>query len=566
MAHIGIDLGTTNSLIAVFTDDGPELINNSLGSPLTPSVVSVDNGTLLCGDMAKSRLVNASGLTASLFKRSMGTDKKFKLGKNNFLSEEFSPEELSAVILRSLKADAEAHLGCEVVDAVISVPAYFNQLQRRSVQAAAKMAGLNPLRLINEPTAAALTYGLQDKDAESTFLVFDLGGGTFDVSVLEVFDGVMEVRATAGDAYLGGEDFTEKLAADLAAEIAEQVGEPDPSVLRKLAEQAKCGLSDKHEVTLNATINKVDFTTTVTRERFEAACQGLLTRLRRPVERCLYDAGLSVDDIDRVILVGGATRMPMIRALVAKQLRKLPECQIDPDHVVALGAAVQAGLVGKNAALDDVVMTDVSAFTLGMESSQTIGGSLKSGYFMPIIERNTVVPVSREIGASTGQIGQTRVTIRIYQGEAPTVKSNIYLGEITVNVPKNKQEHEHITVRLTYDVSGLLDVDVTILSTGITKSMTITALAGEISQEDIEKTRKTLERLKIHPRDMDENKHLIGRIEQCYAMARLVDRDELQNLLYKFETVIESQVPADIERLRGEIGDILNNFESSYVR
>ncbi len=561
MAHIGIDLGTTNSLIAVFTDDGPQLINNSLGTPLTPSVVSLDkDGTLLCGEMAKTRLVSAPDHTAALFKRSMGADKTYRLGKKKF-----SAEELSAAILRSLKADAEAHLGQDVVDVVISVPAYFNELQRKAVKAAGKMAGLNPLRLINEPTAAALTYGLQDLEAESTILVYDLGGGTFDVSILEVFEGVMEVKSTAGDAYLGGEDFTAKLAEHLATTLSDVAGKPDEGALRKLAEQAKLGLSEKHNVDLSANIGGSELNATVTRDEFETLTAGLLTRLRRPVERCLYDANLSVDDIDKVVLVGGATRMPVIRTLVAKQLRKLPESRIDPDHVVALGAAVQAGLVGQNKALDDVVMTDVTAFTIGVETTQQVGRDAKSGYYLPIIERNTVVPVSRETVVHTIYPGQEQVDVNVFQGEAPMVKSNIFLGELSVRVPYNMKDYEAISIRLTYDVSGLLDVDVTILSTGKTKSLTITALAGEISPAQIEKTRKSLAALKVHPRELDENKHLMGRLEQCYVMARLTDREEIQQMMVHFESVIDRQNPSDITRVREEIGAVLDQFEGGYV-
>jgi len=561
LTHIGIDLGTTNSLISVFTDDGPQLINNSLGSPLTPSVVSLDNdGTLLCGEMAQTRLVSAPKQTANLFKRSMGANKTYRLGKKKF-----SAEELSAVILRSLKADAEAHLGHEVVDVVISVPAYFNELQRKAVKAAGKMAGLNPLRLINEPTAAALTYGLQDLEAESTILVYDLGGGTFDVSILEVFEGVMEVKSTAGDAYLGGEDFTAKLTEHLAEKLPGAAGKADAGALRKLAEQAKLGLSEKHSVDLSASIGGSDVKISITRDEFEALTASLLTRLRRPVERCLYDANLSVDKIDKVVLVGGATRMPVIRTLVAKQLRKLPESRINPDHVVALGAAVQAGLVGSNKALDDVVMTDVTAFTLGIETAQQVGRETKAGYYLPIIERNTVVPVSRETIVNTIHLGQEHVTVNVFQGEAPVVKSNIFLGELSVRVPRNMKDYEAISIRLTYDVSGLLDVDVTILSTGITKSLTITALAGEISAAKIEKTRKSLAALKIHPRDLDENKHLMGRLEQCYAMARLGDRDEIQQMMLQFEATIERQNQSDIERLRQEIITVLDQFEAGYV-
>ena len=561
--HIGIDLGTTNSLISVFEEDGPRLIKNSLGKVLTPSVVSLDGDVLVCGDIAKARLVTHPGQTAATFKRTMGANRVYKLGKKKF-----SSADLSAVVLQSLKQDAENDLGQEIRDVVISVPAYFNELQRKAVHAAGIMAGLEPKRLINEPTAAALAYGLQDLDAESNLLVFDLGGGTFDVSILEVFDGVMEVKATAGDAYLGGEDFTDKIIEHLQPRLKlDKSITPDQiSTLRKIAEQAKLALSSGSTARIDARIGEHDLQTEISRQDFETMCASLLTRLKRPVDRALYDSKLSVEEIDRVVLVGGATRMPIIRSIVAKQLRRLPDSKIDPDHVVALGAGVQAGLVGKNAALKDVVMTDVTAFTLGTEIAQQIGRELRPGYFHPIIERNTTVPVSRESVMSTVEKGQTEIKLDIFQGEAPLVSSNICLGTLTVKVPRNQKQHEEISVRFTYDVSGLLDVDVTVLSTGKTSNLLITKLAGEISKRDIQATLKRLQTFKVHPRDEAANIHLRARIEQCYAMARFGEREEIQQMLLVFEAAIERQEPAEIEKLRDELTQALDRFEAGYVR
>ena len=388
--RFGIDLGTTHSLIAVFRDGAAELIPNALGEVLTPSVVAFDEGRILVGRAAREVALAHPERAASVFKRAMGTARRYPLGP-----EEHDATALSALILRSLKADAEAHLGCEVTEAVISVPAYFNELQRRAVQDAARIAGLTASRLINEPTAAALAYGLQDQ-SEARILVFDLGGGTFDVSVLDLFDGVIEVKASTGDAFLGGEDFTEGLARHIAARAGLEFQDPAlrPGLLR-LAEAAKRRLSEVAELQLSAMVQGHEVKMELTRQRFDEVTAQLLTRLEAPLTRALSDSGLRPEEIDRVVLVGGASRMPAVRALAARRLRQFPAMTLDPDHVVALGAAVQAALVARDAALQDMVMTDVSAFTLGIDTGQIVEGRLFAGYFTPLIERNTTIPTAR---------------------------------------------------------------------------------------------------------------------------------------------------------------------------
>lgn len=555
---IGIDLGTTNSLVAAFQGGAPTLLPNRLGKYLTPSVVSLDGKTLMAGEPAKSRLVSHPSDTAALFKRAMGTEQQFNLGRKTF-----SAVDLSAVLLGELKADAEAALGSPVSDVVISVPAYFNEVQRKATIAAARIAGLTPQRLINEPTAAALAYGLQDLDAESMLMVFDLGGGTFDVSILEVFEGVMEVKATAGDAFLGGEDFTNAL----AGLVAKKTGQAsiDVAPLREVADRIKIGLTDRAAVDFDVEVDGQRLKGSVDREELEEATENLLARLRRPVLRALHDADLSVDEIDRVVLVGGATRMPVIRSLVARQTRKMPEMRMDPDHVVALGAAVQAGLIDRDAALDDVVMTDVNAFSLGLEMSRMVGNVPQQGYFMPIIDRNTVVPVSREESVSTVEMGQTSIRLNVYQGEAPVVSSNIFLGSLQIKVPRNPKAHEEVRVRFTYDSSGLLEVDATVVSTGKQASLVIRQLVGDMDDAEIRGRLTALQKLKVHPREDAENLALRSRIEQCYAMARLDQRDLVQNMLVVFDSAVAGQDLAEIERVRAEITAELDLFEAEYV-
>ena len=559
--HFGIDLGTTNSLIAVFRDGKPHLIPNALGDVLTPSVVALHNGRLVVGEAARSIAVSNPAQSAALFKRAMGTERRYRLDKTDYAA-----PELSAMILAALKSDAEAHLGVAVTDVVISVPAYFNELQRKAVRTAGRIAGLNVTRLINEPTAAALAYGLHDRKAEARILVFDLGGGTFDVSVLELFDGVMEVRASAGDAFLGGEDFTDLLARYIAQQSGLDPNDTDlrPSLL-KLAEMAKRGLSTEAEVVVNADLQGHPVDLTLSRDRFDDITAPLLARLAQPLDRALNDAGLGPEKIDRVVLVGGATRMQSVRAYAGRKLRQFPVMGLDPDHVVALGAAVQAALVANDKAMDDVVMTDVAAFTLGVDTVHRVGLGYREGYFAPIIERNCIIPVSREQTFSTVQLGQEALRFGIYQGESPLIMNNLCLGEVTVKVPRNTKAHESATVRFTYDVSGLLEVEVTVVSTGLKANLVVTQLAGEMSEADIKAALKKMVALKVHPREDAANIHLRTRLEAAYAMSRADARDWVTHLLVQFDTALDAQDKAALATLRAELHQTLDDFEAQYV-
>lgn len=559
--HFGIDLGTTNSLIAVFRDGAPELIPNALGSVLTPSVVAIKDGRLVVGETAHEVAQAEPALAASLFKRAMGTERRYKLGR-----EEYGAPELSAMVLGALKADAEAHLGVTVSDVVISVPAYFNELQRKAVRAAGRIAGLNVTRLINEPTAAALAYGLHDREADGSILVFDLGGGTFDVSILDLFDGVMEVKASAGDAFLGGEDFTDLLARYIATQSGLDVNDAAlrPALLT-LAERAKRGLSQDMQVVLEADLQGHKVALTITRDRFDDLTGQLMTRLSAPLDRALNDAKMTPDKVGRVVLVGGATRMAAVRAFASRKLRQFPMMGLDPDHVVALGAAVQAGLVAEDAALDDVVMTDVSAFTLGVETAHQIGQSYREGYFAPLIERNSIIPTSRSQNFAVVQLGQQELRFAIYQGESPLVMNNLHLGEVKVKVPRNLTHHETATVRFTYDVSGLLEVDVTVDSTGKKAHLVIDQLAGEMSDADIKNALSKMSKLKVHPRDEAANLHLRARLESAYAMTRGDGRDWVTRMLVDFDAAMDRQDKQALEEMRKSMHNTLNEFEAHHV-
>jgi len=539
---VGIDLGTTNSLIAVWEDGAPRLIPNSLGQMLTPSCVSVDDdGAILVGQAARERLQTHPHASAASFKRLMGSDKTIRLGARAFRA-----EELSALVLRALKADAEAALGRPVLEAVITVPAYFSDAQRKATRAAGELAGLRVERLLNEPTAAALAYGIHLRDGESKFLVFDLGGGTFDVSVLDLFDNVMEVRASAGDNHLGGEDFV----ALLVERFFDTSGAPaalrtDAHFMQRLAAQAeaaKRALSEAPRAAIRASHDGADYVLELDEAAFEQHAALLLARLRAPVERALRDARLPVADLDNIVLAGGATRMPLVRRMAARMFGRFPSCTIDPDQVVALGAAVQAGLKMKDAALDEVVMTDVAPYSLGVATTISLDAVHQShGHFDPIIERNTVIPVSRVKRYFPTQQGQRIVELQVYQGEARMASDNVRLGTLTIELPPGGTDDNGVDVRFTYDVNGLLQVEATLARTGKVHALVIEGNPGMLSQAEIAQRFAALSELKIHPRERMENRTLLARGERLYQQLRCEERERLGLEITRFERALATQ-------------------------
>ncbi|WP_226647888.1 molecular chaperone HscC [Microbulbifer variabilis] len=558
MAIIGIDLGTTNSACGVLTNDGVKLIPNRLGEALTPSVVGLDDdGKLVVGKTAKERLINHSDTTVAAFKRLMGTDHKVKLGR-----QQFTATELSALVLRSLKEDAEAFLNKEITEAVISVPAYFNDNQRQATKLAGELAGLKVERLINEPTAAAIAYGLHDK-REGNFLVLDLGGGTFDVSILEFFDGIMEVHASAGDNYLGGEDFVEAMIDSVLEELKLKKSSLKPRELQNLymqMETAKRRISLQAEQLLKLNLGGRELEWKATPEWFEKLSTPLLLRAKRPIERAMRDADLPPSKIDEVVLVGGSTRLALFRSMVGRMFGRLPSCHLDPDTVVAMGAAIQAGLKEKNSALDDIVLTDVCPYTLGTgivnEDSPQLGN-----YFLPIIERNTVVPVSIVRSVCTARDDQSEVCIDIYQGENRLVKKNVYLGELTVPVPKKPRGEEVVEIRYSYDMNGLLEVDVTVVSTGKTFNKLVEFTPGALNEQDKAQALDKLAKLKFHPREDEENRALLARGERLYEASLGEQRDYISKLLASFDRVLDKQNLVEIGKARAELTEIFDKLD-----
>ncbi|MBK1794760.1 molecular chaperone HscC [Devosia sp. WQ 349] len=566
MSCIGIDLGTTNSLVAVFEDGQARLLPNALGEVLTPSAVGLadDGATVLVGKAALSRLMLRPDLTTARFKRLMGTKTKINLGKR-----QFDAVQLSAFVLKSLKEDAEIALGKPVTDAVISVPAYFNAVQRQATKDAAEIIGLNVSRLINEPTAAALATGLLERDAETTFAVIDLGGGTFDVSILEMFDGVMEVRASAGDAHLGGEDFTRTIAEHFAKTAGLDYGAMSPErqeAFLAISERAKRGLSGAETVTTAFELNGQHHDFKLDRAKFDEMTADLLARMRRPIERCLYDSKLDVDGLDRVILVGGATRLQAVRSLAARIFRQLPVQVLDPDHAVALGAAIQAGLVQRDAGLGDMVMTDVAPFSLGIETTALQKKQTIPGLYSAIIDRNTPLPASRSGVFSTIVDNQTRIDLKIYQGEAALASANVHLGSLSVPLLPGPAGREAIEVRFTYDTSGLLAVDVEVCSSGARYTELIDNLAQALTADERAKRLKEMDRFKVNPRDDAPNVALIAAINQVHEMLLGDERASAHDLLVRFELALRTQDPKFIAAEREAISISIEVLEKTFVR
>ncbi|WP_404403437.1 Hsp70 family protein [Pelagibacterium halotolerans] len=567
MSYLGIDLGTTNSVVAIYESGQPRILPSVQGKSSTPSVVGLadDRKTVLVGEAARARLISHADLTAARFKRIMGTNKLVRLGKKTY-----GATQLSAIVLAALKSDAEAALGRPVSDAVISVPAYFNAVQRQATKDAAEIAGLNVIRLINEPTAAALAAGVLDRAGESRFVVLDLGGGTFDVTILEMFDGVMEVRASAGDAQLGGEDFTGRIGEHFAKELGiDWVKAKTDQRERFLAaaERVKQALSSQTATTITVQVGGKDHTFEFDRTTFEFITSDLINRMRRPIERVLYDSGLEVGDIERVILVGGATRMPVVRSLASRVFRRLPEQVLDPDLAIAQGAAVQAALASRSEDLDDLVMTDVCPFTLGIETSaMQRPGHMVNDLFAPIIERNTPLPASRSAHFSTLQANQRQIVAQVLQGESARASENVHLGSVEIPVPPGPAGSQSIEVRLTYDVSGLLAVDVTSLSSGMKVSSVIDNLAQALSPAEKAKRLREMEALKINPREEAENVALVAAIGSLHEMVLGDDRVYVRDLLLRFELALESQDRKFIASERADIAAQLNRLEAILVR
>ncbi len=559
---IGIDLGTTNSLAAYFTESGPKIIPNRLGKHLTPSVVSIDeNDQIYVGETAKERMYLFPESSAGVFKRDMGSQRKYALGKK-----EFTAEELSSFILKALKEDAEIYLKEKVTEAVISVPAYFNNERRKATKRAGELAGLKVERIISEPTAAAISYGLYQNRENAKFLVFDLGGGTFDVSILELFDSIIEVRAVAGDNFLGGEEFTqvlEQMFYDHHKEIDKNsLGLKTLEHIRKQAELCKLGFSENRISKMVCKIKDEPVEYTVDTEEYEKNCEVLFEKIRQPIKRSLADANIRISDIDKVVLVGGGTKLWIVRKFVSKLFGIIPDTNINPDEAVALGAAVQGAMKERDIAVKEVILTDVCPFTLGTEVVLDRGNDrMEGGHFCPIIERNTTIPASRTERLYTVKDNQTKIRVNVLQGESRFAYNNLPLGELVIEVPGAKAGEEAVDVTYTYDVNAILEVEVKVISTGKTVRKVIKSQYTEMDDEEIEKRLEEISYLKIHPRDKEENKFLVLKGEGLYEESIGMDRIRIEKALQKFEDALNTQNNNTIEGAKREFKEFLEEME-----
>ncbi len=653
MPIIGIDLGTTNSLAAVWKDGTCQLIPNALGEMLTPSAVSIEeNGNILVGQAAKDRLISHPERTAASFKRFMGTDTRLTLAGKPFTPVElssfvlrrqaakdrlishpertaasfkrfmgtdtrltlagkpFTPVELSSFVLRRRKEDAETFLGEPVEEAVISVPAYFDDNGRSATKAAGELAGFRVERIINEPSAAALAYH-KGKNEDMTFLVVDFGGGTLDVSVVDAFSNVIEIIAVAGDNRLGGDDFNHAIAAHFCKQnglkLSELPRETQASLVRQ-ADQCKIALSQREPVMMVSELCGKQCSLMLSNQKLVEISAPLLRRLEKPIARALRDCQGSVGEIDEIVLVGGSCHMPLVKQYLRHILGKAPLCDFDVDTTVAIGAGIAAGIKERSQDLRDTILTDICPFTLhilgkaplcdfDVDTTVAIGAGIAAGIkersqdlrdtiltdicpftlgvnvinhedpsndlFSPILERNTTLPASRMRSYFTAHDNQTKMTIEVYQGEGIYCRDNLKLGEVEIDVPRAARGHEGADVRFTYDLNGILQVEVTCQSTGQKEQSLILNPNLKLSDAELAKRLKELEKYKLIPREDEENKVLLARGARLYEEATGLLREQIHQQIDYFNLLLHEGSAPKLRRFRKELTRFFDLIDSS---
>ena len=566
---IGIDLGTTNSLATYIDDNGEiQFIKNEYGNILIPSVVGIDeNDAIIVGELAKERRMMNAGETASNFKRRMGTDAKIKVKNRTF-----DAQMLSSFVLKHLKENAEKQLNEKINRAIISVPAYFNDKQRRDTKMAAELAGLTVERLINEPTAAALSLGSNILNQNLKFIVLDLGGGTFDVTLLETFENIMDVISISGDTMLGGEDFTTKICEIFLKNIKLAITDLNSDERTKLytkADRAKKLISLK-DIEIELEIKGKNYKSEIIQKDFREAVKPLLVKMKAAIDKALQDGNTDAREIEKVVLVGGAVKLGIIEEFTEKYFHKMRGEKIyfssenfiennklvsivaDPDTVVAYGVGIAVGMKERNKMFKERILTDVCPFTLGTE--------LVGNRFAPIIPRNTTVPTSKSEYFYTIDDYQDKVNVGIYQGESLNIDDNLFLGNFLIDVPRNIAGKEAINVRFTYDINGILEVEATVVSTGLKKSKLI--VNGDLSEEEKNEKIKMLEEIKIQSENKNKDKLLLERANRIYAeIVNTEIRNHISEYLENYQKIVVTGDRIRIQKTKKSFSEFLDKID-----
>lgn len=556
MAIIGIDLGTTNSLSTVYTEGGVKLIRNALGKALTPSVVGVDDdGNVIVGDVAKERLVTHPDLTAAEFKRTMGTGREYSLG-----DKKFSSQQLSSIVLRKIVSDAKEFLGEEIEEAVISVPAYFNDKMRVATKQAAELAGIKCERLINEPSAAALAYLHNHEWKDGTYMVVDFGGGTLDVSIIDSFDSVMEIIAVAGNNQLGGKDFNEAIYRHFCEtnNLSESdLSSEERAIIYRMAETTKIALSTNPMAVMSVVLNDQKYSLALDSNELIRISHDVFEKIHEPIRKVLKDSRLRPGDLEAIVLVGGSCKMPTVISYIEKVTGIKPCTDIDPDTAIGFGAGIYSGIKSKNTGLKEVVMTDICPFSLGTSTLDSKTNELIMSF---IIERNSMLPCSNIRDYYAIKDNQTSVKFDIFQGESIIPENNIKLGSITISCPSTKKNDFIASARLTYDINGILIVDITNADKETTTRMLLDSNV-RLSPKEMERIKAKLDSLRFSEKKDEEQEHLISRAERIIEETLSFEREILIIALQDFKTTMKYGNSVEKRKAKEKFSAILDHHE-----
>ncbi len=561
MAVIGIDLGTTNSLACIWKDGAPVVIKNSLGSHLTPSVVGIDDSdNIVVGNIAKERLISHPDKTASEFKRTMGTKTEYSLG-----SQKFTSEQLSSLVLKKIKEDSEAVLGEEVTEAIISVPAYFDDYRRNATKQAAEMSGLKVERLINEPSAAALAYMQKHGFEDGTYMVVDFGGGTLDVSIIDSFDNVMEILAVAGNNQLGGKDFNEAIYKAFLADngLNDDVLTPsERASIYKMAENCKIALTDTPICVMSVNIGDEKFTLTLDNNTLIKIGHEVFEKIGEPIRRVLHDSHVNIQEIKDIILVGGSCKMPTVAAYIEKLTGRAPCTDLNPDTAIAIGAGIFAGMKSRNEQFKDIILTDICPFSLGisMHDHRT-----QENIMDFIIQRNSMLPSSKTHSYYAVADNQTQFRVTIYQGESIIPDKNIKLGQLTIPVPPTPMHGYLGDVKLTYDINGILIVDVK-SNENVDYTKVILSESNTMSKAELDRCKAQLDVLRLASPDNEKQVLLIARAERIIEETLSFERQIIVDALLNFRMCLENGNDHDIRRATTKFAQFLDMIEGNSTR